>query len=374
MPRLRLSRSCRLLFYAWLSAVALWSFLPSPIIQPEHVRRHIDSTLNAGLALTTLVTESTFSEGYFIIRWKLLQQPGANGKGLVLQIGDNPGIDLAELLDKSDKTHFSTSKNRNTRTPWFEHTQIEFELPWIRKVDCSDVCLPWFDRNDKILFTYQLHGGMQKVEMRFVVDDRGVIEVWPASYVQTTLAELKGARKKPEAATYEEGDLLEEALGHLHQIGHPLIQIYAGDKETTQDVMVPYLRGSLPSRMHHIRKTLLAKIEPVIYIMVFPVCLLTTRFSTVLKTLFFILSQGGLACAGITLSCWLKDGRPPFSRSRNFWMTKWMYLWRRKSQDVWGPAGPVDAKPKDRGPWTAKGSFGLQKPKTARFGRTWDAV
>lgn len=373
MPRLRLNRSCRLLFYVWLGAVAFWSFLPSPTIPPEHVRQHIDDTLNAGLTLTTTVADPSFSDGIFVARWRLSKQPSrADEKRLVLQVGDNPGIDLSELLEKSNKTHVSKAKKEKVRTPWFEGMRFDFKLPWIREVDCADVCLPWFDRNDQVLLTYQLHGGLREVAMTMVVDDRGVMEVWPASYVHTTLRELNKARRKPEAATYGEGDLMEEALEHLHKIGRPLLQLDTSDMEATQKISVPYLRGSLPSRMHRVREVLLANLEPVVFIMLLPPRLLVTVFPTVL---FFVLIQGGLACAGITLSCWLRDGRPPFSQwSRKFWATKWVYIGTRRSQGVWGPAGPLGPKPKDRSAWTAKGSFGLQRPKTARFGRGWDAV
>ena len=352
--------------YAWLLAVALWSFLPSPTIRYEHERLHNERILRAGLPLTTVDTEPSIAGGFFVLQWELTT---------VLRIGENPGIDIADLLRKNDKFHLSKIKNDAVWTPVFGLTTIKLEVPYVPEIDCSDVCLPWFNRNDKVLLTHQLHGGTRIMEVRVVVVEQRVVEIWPDSTINSVMAELKEARKKPEAASYTEGQLLEEALQHLRGLGRPLIQIggiRTGDKE---QITVPYLRGYLPSKSYHIRRALLARVGLVIRIILFPVRCFGRVLSTIPQVLLFILLEGGLACAGIMLSCWLRDGRPAFKPwTRKFWMTRWIYLRTNKSQRVWGPTGPVESKRSEQDEWKPNRFTGLQRPKNARFGRGWNAV
>ena len=293
----------------------------------------------------------------------------------VLRVGDNPGIDLVDVLKKNEKLHRSKIKNDAVWTPVLGLTDIKLKVPYIPEIDCSDVCLPWFDLNDKVLLTHQLHGGTRIVEVRLVIDEQRIVELWPASKVHDVLVELDEVRKKPEAASYTEGQLLEEALQHLRDLGRPLIQIgvaRTGDKE---QITIPYIRGYLPSKTYHVRGTILARFGLVVRIIMFPIRCLGRVLSAIPQILLFVVLEGGLACAGIMLSCWLRDGRPAFKPwTRKFWMTRWIYLRSRNTQRVWGPTGPMESKRSEHDQWRSSRFTGLQRPKVARVGRGWNAV
>ncbi|KAJ4287623.1 hypothetical protein N0V90_012326 [Kalmusia sp. IMI 367209] len=339
--------------------------------------RHNEKVLRAGLALTIVEDHSTALnpndvQGHFIIHWQLQK---SNGGEVLLKISENSPINLANLMKRSESFHFSKTKNDAIRTPFFDATRLEFEVSWIDDIDCPDVCLPWFDRNDQALITHDMHGGANTINLRLVVDEHGTIELWPALFVLKTLDELKEVRKKPEAASYEEGQILEEALEHLRTLGHPLIRLYGEDMKNMEIVAVPYIRGNLASKTYPIRRTILINFAPVLRIALFPFLFVIRAFSVISQVLLLFLLQCGLACGGIMLSCWLRDGRPEFSQwIQTFWMTRWVFFKSHKTRRVWGPAGPVISKRSKRSEWRDNGVIGLQRPQTVRLERGWDAA
>ncbi|KAJ4347955.1 uncharacterized protein N0V89_009327 [Didymosphaeria variabile] len=259
MPRLKPFRACRLLFYIWLLTVAFWSLLPSSKIPYAQEQLHIEKTLKAGLPLT-IVDGYPMTYGqdegvaHIIYEFGLFQDPTPqNGVELLLK---NEPINLTGLMKRSEAYHFSKIKNDAVRTPFFDTTRFGLAISSVDDhVDCV-VCLPWFDRSDKALLTQQMQDYRETIEVRLTVDERGVVEVWPSSIVEQTLAELEKVRQKPEAADYEEGQLLEEALQYLRASGHPIIQLEGGDMTKLEEISVPYVRGNLPSKTYHIRKAM----------------------------------------------------------------------------------------------------------------------
>lgn len=380
MPRSKY-RACRLLFYAWLFPVALWALLPSSSIPYVQEQRHIKSVLETSNTLISVdsyptVFNRTDTSGSYIFEWRLLRHvTSKNEMELSLELSEKASINLADLIRRSEAFHFSKIKHSAIRTPFFDPKALNVAIPWVDYMESSDVCLPWFDRADKVLFTHALHRNMRKVSLRLTVDERKVVEIWPASYVEHTLAELNKIRKKPEAAEYEEGQLIEEALQFLKESCHPIIQLEGGDMTKPEDFVVPYVRGNLPSKTYHIRKQLLARLGVTISIALIPLTVAIRLFSVLPQVILFLLIQGGLACGGITLSAWLRAGRPPFRQwCRTFGITRWMFFRSNKAKTVWGPAGPVASKRADRSQWAGNEAAGLQRPKTVRLGRDLDAV
>jgi hypothetical protein len=384
MPRSKLHRALRLFFYVWLVTVAVWALLPSPTFLYAQETLHNEKTLKTSHTLTVvdsfpiIFTNSSGSDGTgnFILQWRVSRQLSLqNEVELTLEVAGNEPINLAVLMGKSEAYHFSKTKHDAVRTPFFDPTRLDFAIPWVDETGTSAMCLPWFDRSDKVLLTHSMRGGTTNISLRLVVDERGVVEVWPASFVENTLAELQKVRQKPEAADYEEGQLLEEAMQFLQESGHPIIQLEGGDMRRLEEISVPYVRGNLPSKTYHIREAMLARFGPVLRIALFPLLMIVVPLSALNSVILLILLQGGFACAGIMLSAWLRAGRPKFwPWTRTFWMTRWVYVASQKEKRVWGPAGPVESKRAVRKEWAGNGVVGLQKPKTVRLERGFDAV
>ncbi|KAF2443739.1 hypothetical protein P171DRAFT_43223 [Karstenula rhodostoma CBS 690.94] len=370
-------RALRILSYVWLLTVTFWSLLPSPTIPFAQEALHNEETLKTSHTLTVVDSLPTVFEnssrsngaGHLIFQLRIVKQLNLQSEvELTLKVAENEPINLADLMKRSEAYHFSKTKHDAVRTPFFDPTLLDFEVPWVDDIAKFDVCLPWFDRSDKALFTHGIHGGTSAIYLRMVVDENGAVEIWPASFVEHTLTELEKVRLKPEAADYEEGQLLEETMQFLRESGHPILQLKGGDMTKLEEVSVSYVRGNLPSKTYHIRKTMLARLGPALRIALLPVVLVISLLPAFSAVIIFILYEGGLACAGIMLSAWLRAGRPEFwPWTRTFWMTRWMYFRLQKEKRMWGPAGPVESKRAVRKQWVGNGIVGLQRPKTARL-------
>jgi hypothetical protein len=81
------------------------------------------------------------------------------------------------------------------------------------------------------------------------------------------------------------------------------------EMKKVQDVAVSDVKGDLISKTYTIQRTLLIPLAPAWSIEFFILGIIY-RMAPVLMLIAF---QGGACCAGITLSCWLRDGRPGFS-------------------------------------------------------------
>ncbi|KAL5427664.1 hypothetical protein PMIN04_001167 [Paraphaeosphaeria minitans] len=377
-------RALRILFYVWILTVTFWSLLPSPTIPYTQEALHNEKTLKTSHTLTVVdiyptayhnSSESNGS-GQFIFQWRILRQLNLQCEvELTLKVAENEPINLADLMRKSEAFHFSKIIRDVVRTPFFDATHLDFEVAWMDDIENSGICLSWFDRSDKVLLTHSDHGGTRAISLRMVVDEHGVVEFWPASFVENTLAELEKVRLKPAAADYEEGQLLEEAIHFLRESGHPIIQLEGGNMSKLEELHVPYVRGNLPSKTYPIRQAMFLRLGPVLRVALIPVFLLTYLMSTFSTVILFILYNVGLSCAGIILSAWLRAGRPEFwPWTRTFWLTRWMYSKSQNEKRMWGPAGPVESKTAVRKEWAGNGIVGLQRPKTARLERGFNAV
>lgn len=369
-----LHRAIRVVLNVWLLTVSLWTFFPSP--RRFYAQEALQST-KTSKTLTVVDSDpiiyqnstESHASGYFIHHWQIATQLNQEGETeLTLKASENKPINLADLMKK--KTQYRVSPTM------FDSTTLEFELPWVDDIESCDICLPFFDDSDNALFYQQTRGDTRTISVRIVVEERDVLGIWPASFVDHALAELDKLRRKPGAADYE------DAMWSLRETVRPIIQLKGGDMKQLEQLAVSYVRGDLPSKTYPIRKAALTLLGPALHIAFIPVLLIKTLFSVVPKTLsivlyavFIVLDVGVALCMWIMLSAWLRAGRPDFLPwTRTYWMTRWMYGTSRRENDVWGPAGPVVSTAAAREEWVGNGIVELQGPKNARLDRGSKAV
>ncbi|KAL5386643.1 hypothetical protein DPSP01_004007 [Paraphaeosphaeria sporulosa] len=384
MRRPILYRALRIILFVWILTVTFWSLLPSPTIPYTQEALNNEKTLKTSHTLIvvddypTIYQGSSESNGFghLIFEWRISRQLNPESEvELTLRVAENDPINLADLMRKSAAFHLSRTKHDAVRTPFFDPTHLDYKVACVDDIKNSDVCLPWFDRSDKALLTHSNHDGTCTISLRIVVDEHGVVELWPASFIENALAQLEKVRLKPEAVDYEEGQLLEETIQFLRESGHPIMQLEGGDMTTLEELHVPYVRGNLPSKTYPIRKAMLVRLGPVLRVALIPVFGIIYLLSTFSTVILFILYNGALSCAGIMLSAWLRAGRPEFwPWTQRFRLTRWMYFRSQNQKTMWGPAGPVESRSAVRKEWTRNGFVGLERPKTARLERGFNAV
>jgi hypothetical protein len=382
MPRVTPCRLLKRFLDGWFFIIFLWCALPSPTISPHERESHIQKTLGSGRPLITVndwttffnrQTPSTNRAGQaYIVRWQLKQAPG--DQGVLLKLGPLGDANLADIIAKANSFNRAhTGKNSSEWIPFFDIARV-FEGIWTSNVEFSELCLGWFHRADSHFITHEVQGHSGSIILRFVVPQPGVLELWLEAVVTDHMdandyAELYLIGNAPQTELQQQ--MFRRAWNYVKESQREsgiLATFKSQEMKQVRDVVVLRMNGDLLSRTYPIRRTLLVLLAPVQSMSLYAL----TLALNLVPALLVILSQLGLACAGIMLSCWLRDGRPAFSEwNRHFWMTRWIPRGiASDAKKVWGPSGPVSAESEKGGNWDEENALS-QQPQTVRIGRYW---
>jgi len=362
--------------------IFLWWALPSPTVPANQREAHIQTTLASGRPLITVNNWTkkfnTQSQGQlspdqaYIVRWQLKRTP--REQGVLLQLGPEGDANLTDIVAKANLFNLGhTSRNSSEWIPYFDHMRT-FKDIWAGDVEFSKICLPWFHRADKHFITHEMHAYSGSMTLRFVVPQPGVLELWLEAVVISYMdaeeyanLQIIGDASQSQSQQEYYRKSWEHAKEYQRESGI-LATFQSSEMKQVRDVVVVGVSGDLLSRTYPIRRALLVPLAPVWSIGF----LILSELFILIPGLLLILSQLGLACAGIMLSCWLRDGRPEFSEwSRKFWMTRWIPRGvGSDAKNLWGPSGPVSAEGAKDGKWDEENAM-LQRPQTVRLGRHW---
>jgi hypothetical protein len=358
--------------------IFLWCALPSPTIPANEREAHISRTLASGRPLITVIdwTEDFNVPGgnrllgpgqAYITRWQLQQEP--HDQGVSLRVGTKEVVNLTDVLAKASSFNADhTGSNMSAWIPFFDEARTYGGI-WASDVEFSEICLPWFHSADKHFITHEMHGYRGDMTLRFVVPQRGVLELWLETIGTQHLNMNDYALK---SISHEQLRAASESLGEHDRKTGLLATFKSAEMKQVGDVAVVGMQGDLLSRTYPIRRALFGPLAPVFSVTYVAFSLLLEAMSGIVILLLKLSPGPALGCAGIMLSCWLRDGRPDFSQwTRTFWMTRWIP--RRASGDakkVWGPAGPVSAKDAKYLRWDEESAM-PQRPPTVRLGRHW---
>ncbi|KAF1917910.1 hypothetical protein BDU57DRAFT_180891 [Ampelomyces quisqualis] len=372
MPRVTPYRCLRTILLPWIVMLGMWFFLPSPVIPPHQRGAYIQNKLASGNTVITALDYKPFlrhpgrvysgecSECSDILpHWRLR----ASGPDLLLSMSyyydGHSNLNLNDVLRDATQWHDRTW----TGHEWKPYFSPPLGFGGVPGGDTAEeINMPWFDVTDQKLIHYNMHNFETHLNVRAVVPEPGVVEIWRNAYIEPILHDTIA---NDEQIVYNELNRKKEDLDLLASF-----QLL--DKGKGTRVLVKYLAGSLPSRTYPIRRALLVPLGPFIAV---PFIVLGGLLESLSSTFFYIILYFGFL-AGIV--CYRKMlGRGPASTPCG--TMSWPFdsffggkcRSRNRKKGVWGPTGPVELG-KNWNTFDEEKEVGLQRPKTVRLGRGWN--
>jgi hypothetical protein len=350
--------------------LGLWFFLPSPVIPPHEREAYIQDKLVSGHAVITALEYKPFlrypgriysgecSECSDILpHWRLR----ASGPDLLLSASyyydGSSSLNLNDVLRDATQWHDRTWAGQEWK-PYFS-PPLSFDGVPGGDMD-EEINMPWFDVTDQKLIHYNMHNFEMFLNIRAVVPEPGVVQIWRNAYIEPILHDTTAV---DEQVVYTD---LNNKKGDFDLLASFQVQ----DKAKGAHVHVKYLAGALPSRTYPIRRALLVPLGPFIAI---PFILLEGLLEPLSSSFLYIV----ILCSFLVgIVCYRKMlERGPASTSygnmlRPFHFFSGNSSTRNKRRGVWGPTGPVDLG-KKWNKFDEENEIGLQRPKTVRLGRDW---
>lgn len=347
MPRLTLLRAVLLLPVLTTALVILWFALPfSPPQTLSDKQNYVNRILQRGASLTTVHREGiTFRSdtwlgpddsqpgrrGWWsavILEWQL-EQPTPNGN-IMLKIGTPTNTAHPDLGARIDLTKLAHDE------PQFVPEGL---LMWTSAGDQDGFSLPYFDYADATLFYHQVEQSEQLVNLRILVSEPGVVQIW---------------KDMPNWNSFNASHISliddDDRRNGLVATFSVTVPSNSQQQPSLKAVKVSIFDMLLPSRTYPIRKLILRLLVPMYYGAVTFAEATFKILWTAVQASFWI----AVVYSTLVFICWCFSGRTePFETwSKHFWLTKHLSckVFGPPEPQVWSVLGPLDRDEEEHKP------------------------
>ncbi|KAH7026375.1 uncharacterized protein B0I36DRAFT_157725 [Microdochium trichocladiopsis] len=329
MPRITPLRVVSLLPLAWLSLITTWLVLPSPGFSQVARSTYVDSALRRGQTVTAAIPSRKHGKG-LLIDWRL--EADAETDSVLLHIGRRNPVNLTDAALRGAQ-HFSNADGPSQNDA---ADGQNVSVPFVSELTRADVrhgeeddfyIMPWFAWTDKLLINYQFRHGTDTLELRMVVPEPRVVQIWRDVTVLHNLTSLADIKE------------FDRETGLLATFCNVPVAGFAGAhiRAAISNIRTTNLVGQLPSRTWPIRYIIA---QPLYVPVFFPLNILRLFvIGPVSLSVFFA------ACLLAIFFKWQQAKRPPFRE----WIAQFAssvlccraQARKARRRGIWGPSGPV---------------------------------